>query len=228
MIDIFIAMARDDTEKVMDILLKMGDVHGDFDRNELEWDIENVLELYKRKPDILMGAGANEEIMNIAKKHNISLPANFLLMERALIETEGVCSALYPDFDFFDASKPVISEVIRRRYGPKAQIEKIFDSAVGYRDLFMNLPNRINKILRNVENKDFSVVIEHKGIDSMEQRLEVISNRLSFTIILASIIIGSALLVLATGEDLFGPYIFLVAVVIGLWLLATIIMRGKL
>lgn len=227
LIDIFLAMAKDDTKKVMDVLLEMGKIHGPFDKNELEWDIENILQIYKRKPDILLKEGANEEVIQIAKKHNISLPPNYLLMERSLVETEGVCKSLDADFDFFKAAKPVITEVIKNRYGPKAQVDQIVKSLFGYKNLLSNLPDRINNILKSVEDEEFSMVIEHKGLDSFEQRMEVISNRLSFTIILAAIIIGSSLIVLATGEEMFGPYIFLVAVLIGLWLIAIIVKRGK-
>lgn len=227
LIDMFVAMFRDDTQKVMEMLLDMGEIHGEYDKNELEWDIEDILELYKRRGDVSMMQGANEEIMNIARKHNITLPANFMLMERALVETEGVCSSLDPDFDFFEASRPVIKEVIEKKYGPKAQIEKLFDSAKGYHDLFTELPHKINNLIGKAEEGDFAFTIEHKGLDSLEDRMELISNRLSFTIILASIIIGSALIVMSTKQPLFGPYIFLVAVVIGLWLIATIIKRGS-
>ena len=227
LIDMFIAMARNDTKKIMDILLDIGMVHGKIDKNELEWDIEDVLELYKRKRDISFLEGANEEIMNIALKHNITLPPNFLLMERALIATEGVCSALDPEFDFFEAAKPVIKEIIKQRYGPKTQIDKLLGTAKGFHDLFSKLPDRMNNILERIENEELAVAIEHKGLDNLEYTIELVSNRLSFTIILASIIIGSALLVLATDQPLFGPYIFLVSVMIGLWLLAIIIKRGK-
>ncbi len=227
LIDMFIAMARNDTKKIMDILLDIGMVHGKIDKNELEWDIEDVLELYKRKRDISFLEGANEEIMNIALKHNITLPPNFLLMERALIATEGVCSALDPEFDFFEAAKPVIKEIIKQKYGPKTQIDKLLGTAKGFHDLFSKLPDRMNNILERIENEELAVAIEHKGLDNLEYTIELVSNRLSFTIILASIIIGSALLVLATDQPLFGPYIFLVSVMIGLWLLAIIIKRGK-
>jgi len=53
----------------------------------------------------------------------------------------------------------------------------------------------------------------------MDQRLETVSTRLSFTLITASIIIGSALIVLSDQEGVFGPYIFLVSVFLGMWLI---------
>ncbi len=227
LIDMFIAMIKGDAGEVRDILLDLSEYKGEVDIELLEWDIENILDLYKHKTDVMFKEGANEEIMMIAFKHNITLPANFILMERALIETEGVCTTLDPKFDFFDISAPVVKEVIRRRYGPKAQVKKVVDTVQGYHQLVTDFPHKMNKILEGFEDRDFAVTIEHKGLKEMEGTLELISNRLSFTIITAAIIIGSALIVLSTEQPLFGPYIFMVSVLIGIWLLAIIIKRGK-
>lgn len=227
LIDMFIAMIKGDPAKVREILLDISGFKGDIDLEQLELDIENILDLYKHKKDVMFKEGANQEIMMIAMNYNITLPANFILMERALIETEGVCKALDPDFDFFDASEPVIKEVIRIRYGPKAQAMKMADTVQGYHKLATELPHKLNRILEGFEERDFAVTIEHKGLQELEDTLELISNRLSFTIISAAIIIGSALIVLSAEQPLFGPYIFMVSVLIGIWLLAIIVKRGR-
>lgn len=227
MIDMFIAMFREDTEKVTEHFLNIGEIRGEYDREDLMWDIENVVELYKRKPDMMIKEGLNDEIMDIARNHNITLPADFLLMERALLETEGICKTLNPDFDFFKASEPVIETVLLNKYSPKAQVMDIFSSLKDYKDLFMNFPKRADSVMENIEKGEMKIDIEVKGLSELEHQLDVVSNRLSFTIIAASIIIGSALLVLSTEQPLFGPYIFLVSVLIGIWLLITIVKRGK-
>ncbi len=227
LIDLFMAMAKGDSRKVMEVLLELSVQHGEYDPEELEWDIEDILELYKRKEDVMFKEGANEEIMMIVNKHNISLPPSFLLMERALIETEGICNALDPKFDFFTAAEPVIVEIIQDRYGPRAQLKSFFNSAKDYKKLVSKLPNKINNVLERFEERDFAVTIEHKGLKELEMRLETISNRLSYTIITAAIIIGSALVVMSGQEVLFGPYIFLVSVLMGIWLLTIIVRRGS-
>ncbi len=227
LIDLFMAMAKGDTRRVKDALLELSVQHGEFDHEELEWDIEDILELYKRKEDIMFREGANEEIMMIVNKHNISLPPSFLLMERALIETEGICGALDPEFDFFEAAEPVIVEIIQQRYGPKAQLKSLFTSARDYHRLLSDLPGKVNDVLERFEERDFAVTIEHKGLRELEGRLETISNLLSYTIITAAIIIGSALVVMSGEHVLFGPYIFLVSVLMGIWLLTIIIRRGS-
>ncbi len=227
LIDMFIAMLKGDSEEVRKILLDISNFKGEVDMEQLDWDIENILDLYRHKTDVLFKEGANEEIMMIAIKHNITLPANFILMERALIETESVCTTLDSEFDFFDVSAPVIKEIMQIRYGPKAQAKKLIHTFQGYHKLATEFPHKVNRILEGFEERDFAVTIEHKGLRELEGTLELISNRLSFTIITAAIIVGSALIVLSTEQPLFGPYIFMVSVLIGIWLLAIIVKRGR-
>ncbi|MFP3871344.1 MAG: ABC1 kinase family protein [Candidatus Natronoplasma sp.] len=227
LIDIFIAMVEDDIRKVKDILLDIGEIHGEYDEDELVWDLENVLQLYKNKPDLMLKEGLDNEIMEIARTHNISLPVDFLLMERALMEVEGICTTLDKDFDFFEAAVPVIEEILKERYNPKKQIIETYNSVKNYKEFFTNFPSRASSVLSNLERGELKIEIEHVGLKEMEQRLDTITNRLSFTIIAASIIIGSALIVLSGEEGIFGPYIFLVSVFIGIWLLYTIVKRGE-
>ncbi|MEF8873926.1 MAG: AarF/UbiB family protein [Candidatus Thermoplasmatota archaeon] len=227
LIDIFIAMFENDIHSVKDILLDIGEIHGEYDEDELVWDIENVLQLYKNKPDLMLKEGLENEIMDIARTHNISLPVDFLLMERALMEVEGVCTTLHPDFDFFKAAAPVIEEVVKERYNPKKQLMEAYQSIKNYKELFTTFPDRANNVLDNLEKGELQIEIDIQQMEEMEERLDTVSNRLSFTIIAASIIVGSALIVSFGEGAMFGPYIFLVSVFIGIWLLYTIVRRGK-
>ncbi|MEF8832536.1 MAG: AarF/UbiB family protein [Candidatus Thermoplasmatota archaeon] len=223
LIDIFIGMFENDIEKVKDILLEIGDVHGEYDEEELQWDIENVLQLYKNKPDLMLKEGLDNEIMDIVRTHNITLPVDFLLMERAIAETEGICTTLKPGFDFFKAAEPVIEEVVIERYHPKEQIMDAFHSLNDYRELLMNFPDRADNVLANLEKGELKIDIELQGLGDMEERIDSISHRLSYTILAASIIVGSAVMVHADVDGVFGPYIFLISILIGIWLIITIV-----
>ncbi len=227
LIDIFIAMVEEDMEKVKDMLLDIGEVRGEYDEDELIWDIENVLHLYKNKPDLMLKEGLENEIMDIARTHNITLPVDFLLMERALMEIEGICTTLDEDFDFFEAAIPVMEEILKERYNPKKQLMEGFHTIKNYKEFFTNFPDRASSVLDNLEKGELKIEIEHVGLKDMEQRLDTITNRLSFTIIAAAIIVSSALVVAYGDAEFFGPYIFLVSIFIGLWILYTMIRRGE-
>ena len=72
------------------------------------------------------------------------------------------------------------------------------------------------------------------GLDKMLSTHAQISNRISFSIIIAALIIGSALIVISKtpplfyGISLIGIIGFLAAAIMGIWLLVAILKKGRL
>jgi ubiquinone biosynthesis protein len=85
-----------------------------------------------------------------------------------------------------------------------------------------------------IRKQRLSLQLEHKGLESMLATQDQTSNRMSFAIIIAALIIGSALIVISEipplvyGISLIGIIGYLVAAVMGIWLLVAIIKKGRL
>ena len=79
-----------------------------------------------------------------------------------------------------------------------------------------------------------SLKIEHRGLETMLATYDRISNRISFSILIAALIIGSALIVISEtppliyGISLIGILLFSAAAIMGIWLLVAILRKGKL
>ena len=77
-----------------------------------------------------------------------------------------------------------------------------------------------------------TIKMEHRGLENILATHDRISNRLSFSIIIAALIIGSALIVISEtpplfyGISLIGIILFLGAALLGVWLLVAIIKKG--
>ncbi|MFC1886892.1 AarF/ABC1/UbiB kinase family protein, partial [Thermodesulfobacteriota bacterium] len=95
-------------------------------------------------------------------------------------------------------------------------------------------PKDVMEISRLIKDRGISVQIEHKGFELMLSKHDQISNRISFSIIIASLIIGSALIVISQipplffGISLIGIIVFFAAVLMGAWLLIAILKKGRL
>jgi ubiquinone biosynthesis protein len=83
-----------------------------------------------------------------------------------------------------------------------------------------------------IRRERLSVKLDHSGLGDMLATHDRISNRLSFSIIIAALIIGSALIVISEtpplfyGISLIGIILFLGAAILGVWLLVAIIKKG--
>ncbi|RLF39892.1 MAG: hypothetical protein DRN21_02990, partial [Thermoplasmata archaeon] len=75
---------------------------------------------------------------------------------------------------------------------------------------------------------------EHVGLEPMLAAHDRASNRIAFSIVIAALIVGSALIVLSKtppflfGIPVIGIIFFVAAAVMGMWLLIAILRKGRL
>ena len=95
-------------------------------------------------------------------------------------------------------------------------------------------PRDLLDISRLIRHKRLTVRLDHQGLEHMMATHDQISNRISFSIIIAALIIGSALIVISGtppfvyGISLIGIILFLAAAIMGIWLLVAILRKGRL
>jgi len=96
------------------------------------------------------------------------------------------------------------------------------------------LPGEFGTILAKIKKGELNIKFEHRGLERLTLELDKASNRLSFSMIIAALIIGSSLIVqLNKGPQIFDLPVFgilgyFVAAILGLWLVVAIIRSGRL
>ena len=95
-------------------------------------------------------------------------------------------------------------------------------------------PKDLLDITRMARQKKLHLKIENQGLEKTLATHDQISNRISFSIIIAALIVGSALIVISEipplfyGISLIGIIGFLAAALMGIWLLVAILRKGRL
>jgi len=88
--------------------------------------------------------------------------------------------------------------------------------------------------LRQTREGKIKIEFHHRGMEPLLSTFDRVSNRLAFAIVLASLVIGSSLIVLAGippkwhGIPVIGLVGFVIAGVMGFWLLISILRRGSM
>ena len=95
------------------------------------------------------------------------------------------------------------------------------------------MPVQLKKIIRALENGETKLILKHQNFEHFITRMSLIGNRLSFSLIIAAIIVGSSLIAQQTKLALFGSFPiaeagFIAAVLMGIWLIVSIIRSGKI
>ena len=234
-IDLAESVVNRNESRATQVLLKLTDWDEDPDIRLLEKDVADFMGRHLHKPlkDIKIGKLLNN-LLELAFQHRLRIPPDIFLMLKAFSAIEGVGLMLDPDFDMIKQAAPFIKEVKHARLSPQRITGDIFRLAIELFQFVENFPKDILSITRLIKQQKLSLNLEYKGLDKMLSTYDQISNRISFSIIIAALIIGSALVIMSKVPPLFydisliGIVGFLAAAIMGIWLLVAILRKGRL
>jgi ubiquinone biosynthesis protein len=141
---------------------------------------------------------------------------------------------LDPEFDMIARATPFITRVKLERFKPERIAADVYDMGSQLLQFVRQFPNQLLDLANLIRQEKLRLQIEHRGLENMLATHDRISNRISFSILIASLIIGSALIVISEtpplvyGISLIGILLFFAAAIMGIWLLVAILKKGKL
>lgn len=173
------------------------------------------------------------QMLNLAFKYRVQLPTDFILLGKALMTVEGIGRDLDPDFNVLAAAKPFAYQLLRKRFHPKRIFTEIFSDAKQLYHFLVHTPKQLERILKLLERQDFKIELRHIGLEELISKLDIITNRLSVSIIVSALIVGSSYIMQTDkGPTLFelpalGLGGYLLAGFFGLWLVISILRSGR-
>lgn len=178
-----------DTATVVDELLGFAFVPPGINRLELLRDIDELQEQYFEVPLQNIVAGeVIRKLMQIAVKHRLSFPHDFLLLSRAMAVLEGTVVRLDPDFNLAGAAKKFAPALQRRQL--KLEARRLRGTLRGYRRLLEVFPEHAVELMRSSAAGELKFKLELPQADMVMETLKHMGNRLGFSIVLASLIIA--------------------------------------
>jgi ubiquinone biosynthesis protein len=165
-------------------------------RHEFEQEIRDFLELaHTTSISEVEMSDIIEGLRKVMYEYKISISSNFHLLMRALIIIEGVGLMLYPEYNLMEEVQPYAKRIMAKRYSPQELLKRVYNSIQEVGELALDLPNDIREILFKLKEGKLRVEFEHKGLEPVTQKLDVVSNRIAFAIIVAAMILGSAIVI---------------------------------
>ncbi len=234
-VDLFIAILERKPDKIINEMLNLGITSQEIDTRSLKIDIKEMLDQYYNKPlkEIKLGELINQ-LVNIAIKYHIRIPAEFALLGKSLLTIESIGLELDPDFNLAEIAKPYAKDVILERKSPQRLILKLLNDLAELYNLIILIPRQLSKTLKKMEEGVFKLEFQHRGLENLINALDKSTNRLSYSLILAAIIIGSSLIMQTDkgpyfmGFPVIGVLGFLISGVLGLGLVIMILRSGKM
>ncbi len=233
--DLIIGIINKDTKKIISVLLELSQVEQELNISEIEMDVEDLLDRYYGKDlkNIDMSKLLSE-VFAIVAKYKIILPSNFTLLLKSLITIEGVGLELDPDFNIFETAKPFVNKMLHERYNPQHLLKTAVSTLQEFNKSVMLIPKLLNGLYQRTKIDSMKIDFDTRGTSKVISELNKMVNRLVFSLIVASLIIGSSLIIQADVEPfllhypLLGVVGFVTAGFLGVWLIASIIRTGRM
>ncbi|OXM15141.1 ABC transporter [Paenibacillus herberti] len=196
---LIIALRRQSTDGVIKAIEAMGLIPDSVDWQELRRDVDHLREKYYQVPfsDISLGEAVTD-LFHVSYHHRIRMPADFMLLGKALLTLEGVITSLDPEFSVVAVAEPFGKKLFLERLKPDRLAESAANYAAEYVDLLADLPSRLRSFGRLLARGKLPLELSVRDVDRMMQKLDRISGRLSFSIVLLSFSIIMAGLVIGS------------------------------
>ncbi len=221
--DLFIAIVRKNLDGITEALSAIGSLPLQADRLRLKKELGVILDRYSELTvkDIRIGEVISE-VMNLIYTYQVRIPSDFTLMIKTFATLEGLGKQLDPDFNIFEVAEPYARELVRERMMTRWWITDTYRGMQATLSEIRTLMRQITEAFKVVENGELKITHEHLGLQKMV-------NRISSSILAASLIVGSSwLLASHSGTSLFGLIGFAGSAVLALWLLYSIFRSGRM
>jgi ubiquinone biosynthesis protein len=233
--DLVMHVVRRDERKVVDSILKITHQQDGLDRNVLETDVADLIDRYVGLPLKELEVGLiMHQLLEIVSRHRLSLKPNYYLLVKATGTIESLGGMLDPDFDIIQHAEPFIQQIQKERYNPGKILGDIIESGTELAHLIKEIPAGFRDVLSLTRQGKIKIEFEHRGLEALYAHMEQASNRIAFAIVLAAQIVGSSLIVLAdvppkwNDIPVIGLAGFLLAGIMGFWLLISMLRHGKM
>lgn len=229
------ALVEKDIDKIIKIFIDAEVLDEIRDTRALRLDLYDFIESYYGVPLYQLEI---EKLLNdlieVLRQHRIGLLTDVVLMAKALATVESIGRNLDPEFNLMTLVEPYVQQLMIQPILPKKQLKEIKQAIQDMDALLKVLPGELRYILRRVKKGKISFIFEHQGLDHLITELDKSSNRLAFSLIIASLIIGSSIIVFSDkgpfifGISIFGILGYVIAAILGLWLVVAILRSGKM
>jgi len=233
--DLFWSVTQRNETGVTHALLRLGSTDTDPNIRQMESDIAEFIHQHFYRPlsEIKFGQMMGQ-LLAISGKHELRLGPDIFILLKTLSHTESLLNQLSPGKDLSHYAAPFIRKIRLNRLDPKHVMGGFYDFGVELSKLAKDMPSELRRVMGHLKSGEAKVAFKHDGLEPLTSSWDRISNRLSFSVVLASLIIGSSLMIHArvppTWNDIpvIGVIGFIMAAIMGFWLLISILRHGRM
>jgi ubiquinone biosynthesis protein len=191
----FMAMFDRDYKRIAELHLAAGWVPAHVRVDELEAAVRTVCEPYFTRPlsEISLGEVV-VKMFSVARRYELTLQPQLILLQKTLLNIEGIGRLLHPKIDIWATAKPVLTEILRHRYGLRRTLRELRTRLPEWLAAAPEMPQLVHAYLKKAAAGDFDaqradLVRAHAERTSREAARTVSLALLGATSLLAAILL---------------------------------------
>ncbi|HWI54068.1 MAG TPA: AarF/UbiB family protein [Desulfobacteria bacterium] len=232
--ELMVALSERDVPAVMNIIIETGRTTRTIHQ---QYFFEDVAEIVEKANNVTCGGMELGELINgmlkISINHGVKMPDSLFILGKTVMISENMARKICPELDLAEVLKPVAIEYLKETLRP-APTGSLYKQISGASESMLSLPSDICQAVRNFANNETKITFYHRNLNWMYDMLDISSSRISFGLILAALMVGSAVIMhtgkgrLLWGYPMLGTIGFILSGFLGVLVLFSMLKSGRL
>ena len=234
-VNLLIAVSTKNVSGIIKALEMLGCVAEENSMRDFKHDISDFVERFYDIPlKQIEISTILPQAIELMTRHKLKIPPQFHVMIKALATMDGVARQLDPDFNTIAYTRPFVERLVHERHDPKRIYKDVLLYSSELLDILKIIPKDTYEIIKKIKMGTLKIEFEHQGLSKFIAEMDKSSNRISFSLVISALIIGSSLIIMANkgpivyGFPVLGILGFVFAGLLGLALAIGVLRSGRL
>jgi ubiquinone biosynthesis protein len=200
-----LAVALKDADTAARTLYRLGRSDTRISISQVRDDLTELFARYlNRRIEDVESTLVIQEILSLAIRHKIQIPAEYTMLARAGGTIEGLVRELDPDFDVVMAAAPYAQRLLLERVGPDDLSSGLSKMMLQFSGMSQELPIQISQILSDLSAGNLQVSLRGPSVDKLHSTILIAASAVSGAVFGGAFIVGSFLALSQTDSTIFG------------------------
>lgn len=199
LINLVAGVVKGDIDRLCRVVIELTDVDpAVIDNRDFRLELQHLTGQFQNSDlQHLNITGLLSDFFGMLQRYHIQCPGDLMLLTKALTIIEGVAEYFDPTFDVLSHVEPQIQEIVQNRHSMRAIKNRIYKTFTSSLELLEDLPVDLQRFLDHARHSRFTLNLELKRIEHLSERIDTSSRIMGIAMIIAALIVGSSILILA-------------------------------
>jgi ubiquinone biosynthesis protein len=187
----FLAFFERDWRRVAQLHVDSGWVPADTRVDELETAVRTVCEPIFNKPLAEISFGqVLMRLFEVARRFQMTVQPQLILLQKTLLQIEGLGRQLYPDLDLWKTAQPILRDWASDRLSGRNLASQLRRQLPDLSEALRMLPQILQQAVQAASDGNFRLRVEQPGIEELRAELRASARRRDATIVGAATLLG--------------------------------------